>query len=122
MPASPSFWACVRSLQCRVGGHRCWYPSCTRSDPDVLAQLGVWIATFTDYLDERVKAVLGLEGHPFMFTPRCYGLNAVSAGYSPSPEQHRGKSTFFRGQGTSAPRPPSRSWPTPRCSIFHSLR
>jgi hypothetical protein len=47
------------------------------SDPDVLGQLDVWIATFTDYLQERVKAVLGLERHQYAFTLRCYGLNAV---------------------------------------------
>jgi hypothetical protein len=47
------------------------------SDPHVLAQLDVWIATFTEYLSERVKAVLGLEGHHYRFTLRCYGSNAV---------------------------------------------
>jgi hypothetical protein len=47
------------------------------SDPDVLAQLDVWIATFNAYLPERVKAVLGLERHRYTFTLRCYGLNAV---------------------------------------------
>jgi hypothetical protein len=47
------------------------------SDPDVLAHLDVWIETFTGYLNERVEAVLGLEGHRYRFTLRCYGLNAV---------------------------------------------
>ena len=41
------------------------------SDPDVLAQLDAWIETFTGYLNERVEAVLGLEGHRYRFTLRC---------------------------------------------------
>jgi hypothetical protein len=47
------------------------------SDPNVLAQLDLWIMTFTDYLCERVKAVLGLEPPDYSFALRCYGLNAV---------------------------------------------
>jgi len=47
------------------------------SDPPVLAQLDIWIATFTDYLHERVKAVLGLERRDYSIALRCYGLNAV---------------------------------------------
>jgi hypothetical protein len=47
------------------------------SDPAVLAQLDVWVATLTGYLSERVKAVLGLERHQYEFALSCYGLNAV---------------------------------------------
>jgi hypothetical protein len=47
------------------------------SDPKVLAQLDVWITTFTDYICKRVEAVLGLEPHEYAFTLRSYGLNAV---------------------------------------------
>jgi Acyclic terpene utilisation family protein AtuA len=47
------------------------------SDPNVLARLDVWIATFTDYLNERVHTVLGLDRHTYKFDLRCYGLNAV---------------------------------------------
>jgi hypothetical protein len=46
-------------------------------DPNVLAQLDVWISTFTDYLGQRVKEVLGLERHQYAFTLRPYGRNAV---------------------------------------------
>jgi hypothetical protein len=47
------------------------------SDPDVLAQLDVWISTFADYLKKRVMAVLGLEPHQYKVALRCYGMNAV---------------------------------------------
>jgi hypothetical protein len=47
------------------------------SDPHVLTQLDVWIQTCTDYLHERVQAVLGLERHAYRFTLRSYGWNAV---------------------------------------------
>jgi hypothetical protein len=53
------------------------------TDPHVLAQLDVWIATLTDYLHERVQAVLGLDAHQYRFTLRCYGLNAVLGALQP---------------------------------------
>jgi hypothetical protein len=43
----------------------------------------VWIATLTDYLHERVQAVLGLDAHQYRFTLRCYGLNAVLGALQP---------------------------------------
>jgi hypothetical protein len=47
------------------------------SDPDVLARLDLWISTLTNYLCERVEAVLGLGRRDYKFTLRAYGLNAV---------------------------------------------
>jgi hypothetical protein len=47
------------------------------SDPKVLAQLDLWISTFTGYLHERVESVLGLDPHEYDFTLSCYGANAV---------------------------------------------
>ncbi len=54
------------------------------SDPGVLAQLDVWISTFSDYLCQRVAAVLGLQPHDYRFTLRCYGFNAVLGPLQPS--------------------------------------
>jgi hypothetical protein len=47
------------------------------SDPKVLAQLDLWISTFTGYLHERVESVLGLDPHEYDFMLSCYGANAV---------------------------------------------
>jgi hypothetical protein len=47
------------------------------SDPDVVAQLDIWISTFTRYLDDRVQSVLGLERNQYAFALRAYGVNAV---------------------------------------------
>jgi hypothetical protein len=47
------------------------------SDPDVLTQLDIWVATFNDYLCERVKDLLGLEPTDYSFAVRVYGWNAV---------------------------------------------
>jgi hypothetical protein len=47
------------------------------SDPIALAQLDLWISTFTGYLPERVKSVLGLERHQYAFALSAYGSNAV---------------------------------------------
>jgi hypothetical protein len=47
------------------------------SDPQVLAQLDLWISTFTGYLRERVESVLGLDRHQYAFTLSSYGSNAV---------------------------------------------
>jgi hypothetical protein len=47
------------------------------SDPAVLRQLDVWVATLTDYLNDRVQSVLGLEPDQYAFIVRCYGWNAV---------------------------------------------
>jgi acyclic terpene utilization AtuA family protein len=56
------------------------------SDPKVLAQLDMWIATFNDYLCERVRALLGLEPPDYSFAIRCYGLNAVLGPLQPDSE------------------------------------
>jgi hypothetical protein len=47
------------------------------SDPYVLTQLDIWVATFNDYLCERVKDLLGLEPPDYSFAVRFYGWNAV---------------------------------------------
>jgi hypothetical protein len=56
------------------------------SDPNVLAQLDIWIATMTDYLNERVNGVLGLDRQQYRFTLRCYGMNAVLGPLQPESE------------------------------------
>jgi hypothetical protein len=53
------------------------------SDPSVLAQLDLWMSTFTDYLCERVKALFGLEPPDYSFALRPYGLNAVLGSLHP---------------------------------------
>jgi hypothetical protein len=56
------------------------------SDPGVLAQLDVWIATFTGYLNERIRSVLGLERHQYKVALRCYGVDAVLGPLQPESE------------------------------------
>lgn len=54
------------------------------SDPDVLAQLDLWISTFTGYLHERIESVLGLNRSQYAFTLRAYGANAVLGALQPA--------------------------------------
>jgi hypothetical protein len=56
------------------------------SDPNALAQLDLWISTFTGYLRDRVKAVLGLDERAYSIALRPYGLNAVLGSLAPDSE------------------------------------